>query len=112
MRLEENELYQEIAVFDGDTQIGEMEIDLKNKMLSRLIVYKPYQNRGYGKRLVELARAKYGCRCLWVRADNARAIHIYEKCGFETKEPTMYLMEIQEEKDGTNDRATGAWVRS
>lgn len=25
-------------------------------------------------------------------ANNKRAIHVYEKCGYEIKEPTMYKM--------------------
>lgn len=28
----------------------------------------------------------------WVNADNKRAIHTYEKNGYEIVEPTMYLM--------------------
>lgn len=48
IELKENELYQEIGIYLGETQIGEMEVDLKGKMLSRLIIYEPYQNKGYG----------------------------------------------------------------
>ena len=85
IRLQENELYQEIAIYFGDTQIGEMEVDLKGKMLSRLSIYEPYQNKGYGQQVVAIAKEKYGCDCLWVRADNDRAIHVYEKFGFKKK---------------------------
>lgn len=92
IKLVENELYQEIGIFLDGTHIGEMEIDLKGKMLSRLFVYEPYQNMGYGQEIVRLAKEKYGCDCLWVRADNERAIHVYEKLGFVKKKPTMYLM--------------------
>lgn len=94
IELKENELYQEIGIYLGETQIGEMEVDLKGKMLSRLIVYEPYQNNGYGQEIVKLAKEQYGCNCLWVRADNAKAIHVYEKLGFIKQNPTMYLMEI------------------
>lgn len=93
IRLQENELYQEIAIYNDETQIGEMEVDLKGKMLSRLSIYEPYQNKGYGQQVIAIAKEKYGCDCLWVRADNDRAIHVYEKFGFKKKEPTMYLME-------------------
>lgn len=94
IELKENELYQEIEVYLGETKIGEMEVDLKGKMLSRLAVFEPYQNKGYGQQIVELAKEKYGCNCLWVRSDNDRAIHVYEKLGFCLTNPTMYLMEI------------------
>lgn len=94
IEFKENELYQEIGIYLGETQIGEMEVDLKGKMLSRLIIYEPYQNKGYGQQIVQLAKDKYGCNCLWVRADNSRAIHVYEKIGFVKQNPTMYLMEI------------------
>ena len=46
------------------------------------------QNRGYGtealKRSVEYAFGELGLRRIWlaVYADNLRAIHVYEKCGF------------------------------
>lgn len=94
LELKEAELYQEIALFDGEVQVGEMEIDLKGKMLSRLSIYEPYQKKGYGTQAVGLARERYGATCLWVRADNDPAIHVYEKCGFVKREPTMYLMEV------------------
>ena len=91
--LKENELYQEIEIFADGIKVGEMEVDLKNKMLSRLAIFEPYQNKGIGKQVVALAKEKYGCNCLWVRADNYRAIHVYEKLGFKKVKPTMYLME-------------------
>lgn len=91
--LKENELYQEIEIFVDGIKVGEMEVDLKNKMLSRLAIFEPYQNKGIGHQVVALAKEKYGCDCLWVRADNDRAIHVYEKLGFKKVKPTMYLME-------------------
>lgn len=95
MIYQKNELYQEIELFDGDTKIGEAEVDIKGKMLSRLNIYEPYQNNGYGTKVVMKLVDKYGIDCLWVNADNARAIHVYEKCGFKISKPTMYLMELQ-----------------
>lgn len=94
LELKEAELYQEVALFAGGVQVGEMEIDLKGKMLSRLSIYEPYQNKGYGTEAVRLARERYGVTCLWVRADNDPAIHVYEKCGFARRGPTMFLMEV------------------
>lgn len=93
VRLQENELYQELTLHVGDTQIGEAEVDLKNKMISRLVIYDPEQNKGYGTEIVKQLIDKYGCDCLWVVADNDKAIHVYEKQGFKKVKPTMYLME-------------------
>ena len=88
-----NEMYRELELYDGDTKIGEAEVDINGKMLSRLSIMEPYQNRGYGQAIVKKLIEDYGITCLWVNADNARAIHVYEKCGFTKERPTMYLME-------------------
>lgn len=93
LELKENELYQEIGLFVNGEKIGEAEVDLKGKMLSRLIIFEPYQNKGYGTEIVRALNEKYGCDCLWVKADNDRAIHVYEKNGYKKTKPTMYLME-------------------
>ena len=90
--IKENELYQEITLYDGDTKIGEAEVDLKGKMLSRMVIYEPYQDKGYGQKIVTELTEKYGLNVLWVNADNHRAIHVYEKCGYHIVEPTMYKM--------------------
>lgn len=92
IRLEENELYQELAIYHGNIKIGEAEVEIKGKMLSRLVIYEPYQGKGYGTEVVKALSDKYGCACLWVNADNDRAIHTYEKCGYSLDKPTMYLM--------------------
>lgn len=90
--LKENELYQEIELFVDGEKIGEAEIEIKGKMLSRLSIFPLYQNKGYGTKIVEMLNKKYGCELLWVNADNERAIHTYEKNGYAISEPTMYLM--------------------
>lgn len=90
--IKENELYQEIELFLDDVKIGEAEVDLKGKMLSRLSIFPPYQNKGYGTEIVKMLNEKYNCECLWVNADNERAISVYKKNGYEIAEPTMYLM--------------------
>lgn len=94
IEIKENELYQEIELFADGVKIGEAEVDIKGKMLSRLNIYLPYQNKGYGTQVVELLKEKYGVNVLWVNADNERAIHVYKKCGFARTKPTMYMMEI------------------
>lgn len=93
IELREAELYQEIEIFSAGVKVGEMEVDLKDRMLSRLAIYDPCQDKGIGSEAVRLAVKRYGCRRLWVRADNDRAVHVYEKAGFVRREPTMYLME-------------------
>lgn len=90
--LKENELYQEIELFVDGEKIGEAEIEVKGKMLSRLSIFPPYQDKGYGTQIVNMLNEKYRCNVLWVNADNKRAIHTYEKNGYKIQEPTMYLM--------------------
>ena len=99
IELKENELYQEIELLVDGVKIGEAEVELKSKMLSRLSIFEPYQNKGNGTQIVNLMKEKYGCDNLWVNADNDRAIHTYEKCGFKKIEPTMFLMKIEEGVD-------------
>lgn len=94
--IKENELYQEIELFVDGEKIGEAEIEIKGKMLSRLSIFPPYQDKGYGTQIVNMLIEKYGCDVLWVNADNERAIHVYEKNGYGISEPTMYLMKRKE----------------
>lgn len=100
IELKENELYQEIDICLSDgTKIGEAEVELKGKMLSRLVIFEPYQDKGYGTEVVKTLTEKYGCNCLWVNADNARAMHVYEKCGYVIQNPTMYLMKQKDDAE-------------
>ena len=92
--IKENELYQELELFVDDTKVGEAEVEIKGHMLSRFVIYEPYQNKGYGTKLLYRLIQKYDIDNLWVNADNARAIHLYEKFGFVKTEPTMYKMEL------------------
>lgn len=94
IKYKENETYKELELYDGDAKIGEAEININDKMLSRLIIYEPYQNQGYGTEIVKILCHDYGCKTLWVNADNSKAIHVYEKCGFKKIKPTMFLMEL------------------
>lgn len=90
--IKRNEAYEELELFDNGIKIGEAEIDITNDMLSRFVIYEPYQDKGYGTSVLKMLIEKYNISNLWVRADNERAIHVYEKCGFEIDEPTMYSM--------------------
>ena len=90
--IKEKESYIELELFDGETKIGNAEVDVANKMLSMFDIYEPYQNKGYGTEALKQLIDKYDIDILWVRSDNKRAIHVYEKCGFEIDESTMYSM--------------------
>ena len=93
MRYKENELYQEIEIFDNfGTKVGEAEVDIKGKMLSRLTIFEPFRGRGYGEKTVGDLTNRFGLDVLWVNADNDIAINLYRKCGYHIAEPTMYKM--------------------
>lgn len=94
----ENELYQEIKIIADGNEIGEAEVELKGRMLSRLVIYPPYQNKGYGTEVVRMINEKFHTNCLWVNADNERAIRTYEKNGYIKANPTMYLMKKKQIK--------------
>lgn len=96
IKLVEKELYQEIDLFVDGVKIGEAEVEVIGEMLSRLVIYEPYQNKGYGTEVVKMLNERYGCDCLWVNADNAKAIRVYEKNGYKVVKPTMYLMNKKE----------------
>jgi ribosomal protein S18 acetylase RimI-like enzyme len=99
VRIKENELYQEVELFIGNTKVGEAEIEVTKRMLSRFVIYEPYQNKGYGTRILNELMRMYMLTNLWVEADNDRAIHLYEKFGFKKTKPTMYLMEVNADED-------------
>jgi ribosomal protein S18 acetylase RimI-like enzyme len=62
-------------------------------MLERFAIFEPYQNKGYGQQVLSDLIDTYGIRKLWVRSDNKRAIHVYEKAGFSRTKETMFEME-------------------
>lgn len=99
INIKENELYQEIELFVNGEKIGEAEIELKSNMLSKLSIFPPYQNKGYGTQIVNILNEKYGCEVLWVNSDNKRAIRVYEKTGYKIVEPTMFLMKRISEQE-------------
>lgn len=90
--IKEKELYQELDIIYDGNKVGEAEVELNSKMLSRLSIFPPYQDKGIGTEVVNYLNNKYGCNCLWVNTDNKKAIHVYIKNGYKKIEPTMFLM--------------------
>lgn len=98
MILEEKEHFIEIDIKLSDgTLIGTAEIEPNEKMLERFVIFEPYQNKGYGQQVLSDLIDAYEIKKLWVRSDNDKAIHIYEKAGFKTIKETMYEMERNKE---------------
>ena len=97
MIIEEKERFVEIDIKLSDgTLIGTAEIEPIEKMLERLVIFEPYQNLNYGQQALSDLIDTYGIKKLWVRSDNEKAIHIYEKFGFKKHKETMFEM-VREE---------------
>ena len=94
MRIEKTETFIEHDIIVNATKVGTVELCPERNEIARLVIFEPYQNKGYGTEVVKNL-VKQGYKSLWVRADNARALHVYEKCGFVKKEATMFEMEIK-----------------
>lgn len=90
--IHEKELFREIELYRDGVKIGEAEVDLKNHMLAKLVIFEPYQNQGLGTEVVKMLAETYELDNLWVRADNSHAIHVYKKCGFSISKPMMLEM--------------------
>lgn len=90
--IKEKELYQELDIIYDGNKVGEAEVELNSKMLSRLSIFPPYQDKGIGTEVVNYLNNKYECNYLWVNTDNEKAIHVYTKNGYKKIEPTMFLM--------------------
>ena len=103
VRIKENELYQEVELFIGNTKVGEAEIEVTKHMLSRFVIYEPYQNKGYGRQALGLIldfirsaparQAKYVWLCYGL--DNVVARKLYASIGFK-EVPEAYLEEDEE----------------
>lgn len=95
VEVKETERFVENYICVDSEKIGIVELNPQTKEISRLCIYEPYQNKGYGTAVVKQLVEK-GYRKLWVRSDNPRAIHVYEKCGFKKKGCVMFEMENEE----------------
>ena len=92
MDIKRNEIYQELEFFQDGIKIGEAEVNLRTQELSRFTIYEPYQNQGYGTQILQQLVKDYDLKTLVVKADNRRARHVYEKCGFKISEVAYYTM--------------------
>ena len=100
MTIKKTETFIEHIIMVDSIQVRTVELCPERMEISRLNIFEPYQNKGYGTEVVKNF-VKQGYKSLWVRADNIKALHVYEKCGFVKKEATMFEMKVIE--DGNVD---------
>ena len=96
MLIEKTETFIEHDIIVDGTKVGTVELCPERHELSRLSIFEPYQNKGYGTQVVKELISQ-GYKSLWVRSDNPRAIHVYEKCGFKKAETHMFEMKAEVE---------------
>lgn len=82
LTLEEAEIYKEFDILIDDTIIGSVEIKYPDMELRNLHIRPDYQDKGFGTQVVKMLVNDYGIKRLCVSAENKKARHIYEKCGF------------------------------
>lgn len=98
VELKKTETFVEHDIMVGDVKVGTVETCPERMEICRLEVFEPYRNKGYGTAVVKRL-ASEGYTSLWVRSDNPRAIHVYEKCGFEKHGETMFEMNLSGKVD-------------
>lgn len=91
MTIVKTETFLEHDIIVDDTIIGHIELCPERSEISRLEIFESYQDKGYGTEVVR-SLVEQGYTSLWVRSDNPRAIHVYEKCGFKRGETHMFEM--------------------
>lgn len=76
----ETSVVYEITV-DG-IQVGQADVKLECKEITALVIYEPYQDKGYGTQALRML-VDQGYDNIWMRHhSNSKAIHVFEKCGF------------------------------
>ena len=96
MQIVETDHFIEINItLDNGLLIGTAEVEPNKHALERFVIFEPYQNKGYGQQALDMLMQKYMLKTLWVRSDNKRAIHVYEKAGFKRSRETMFEMEVE-----------------
>jgi len=98
MKIEKTETFVENDIIVDDTKIGNVELCPERHEIARLVIFEPYQNQGYGTQVVKELVAQ-GYKSLWVRSDNPRAIHVYERCGFVKGETHMFEMKYTDKAE-------------
>ena len=99
MILEEKDHFIEIDIKLSDgTLIGTAEVEPNKHSLERFVIFEPYQDKGYGHTALTGLIETYMLNNLWVRSDNAKAIHLYEEFGFSRAKETMFEMKIGEQE--------------
>lgn len=94
--LAHTETFMEYDITYEGKKVGTVELCPERHEISRLVIFEPYQNNGYGTKTVRQL-VERGYTSLWVRSDNPRAIHVYEKCGFRRGETHMFEMRYEKE---------------
>lgn len=94
MEIKQTETFVEHNIVVDGVEVGNVELCPERNEIARLVIYEPYQNKGYGTEAVRLL-VEQGYKSLWVRSDNPRAIHVYEKCGFHKGETHMFEMRVE-----------------
>lgn len=91
MEIRQTETFIESDIIEDGVKVGTVELCPERHEITRLKIFEGYQDKGYGTEAVK-SLVEQGYHTLWVKADNARAIHVYEKCGFRRCEPKIYEM--------------------
>lgn len=107
MELKQTDTFIELDIIVDGVTVGNAEIEPNKSELSRLVIFEPYRNKGYGIQAVKMLVKTYNLDNLWVRSDNAAAIHVYEKCGFVKHGETMFQMKLESAitwQEGCGDR--------
>jgi len=94
MKIEKTETFIEHDIIVDGVKVGTVELCPERQEISRLVIFEPYQNKGYGTQVVK-ELVQNGYKRLWVRSDNPRAIHVYEKCGFKRGKTHMFEMLLE-----------------
>lgn len=91
VEIRKTDTFIEYDIVKDDVVVGSVELNPERHEIARLNIWKPYQDYGYGTQVVK-DLVKQGYTSLWVRSDNEKAIHVYEKCGFKKAGETMFEM--------------------
>lgn len=78
MRIEKTETFVKNDIWMDGTKIETVELCPERSKISRLIIFEPYQNKGYGTEVVKELK-KQGYKTLWVRSDNLRVLSTFTK---------------------------------